>query len=167
MTITPKMRTVAICLAARIVGRDSAEDAVQNACLKMLTTKSTWRGDAAFSTYFFQVVRNAAFEILRKSHATTRDARQTRPLGDARAHPLPGRSADERLIAQEERIRLYRALKAMESEANRRALLQAYFIHTDEQNAVAASALGISRNAFKSRLHWGRKQLAEKLEQQP
>src|SRR5437588_9647865 len=54
-------------LAYRILGREEdARDATQDAFLVALRKLSTFRGDAAFSTWMHRVTVNACYDILRK-----------------------------------------------------------------------------------------------------
>src|SRR5438874_10571464 len=54
-------------LAYRMLGREEdARDATQDAFLTALRKLSTFRGDAAFSTWMHRVTVNACYDILRK-----------------------------------------------------------------------------------------------------
>jgi RNA polymerase sigma-70 factor (ECF subfamily) len=83
-------------IARNLLGNaDDAEDAVQEAFLKIYRGAKTFRGGAAFSTWVYRVVVNACYDALRR--------RRTRPAGaplqgdDEREIPLPVPASDHPL----------------------------------------------------------------------
>jgi RNA polymerase sigma-70 factor (ECF subfamily) len=82
-----------------------AEDAVQEAFLKIYRGAKTFRGGAAFSTWAFRVVVNTCYDALRRrrtrpagSPLETPDGREVLPAAPASDHPL--RLALEKSVAR-------------------------------------------------------------------
>jgi RNA polymerase sigma-70 factor (ECF subfamily) len=152
-----------ICLAAarRIVSNPSdAEDAVQNAFLKILTTRSLWRGEASAKTYFCQVVVNEARQSTRRSLAKQRSVDRTTCLDDAPDLRSDTLSIEAVLLSEERRAEVLRAIGLL-TESQRIAVLAYYFHDEGSTTAETARNLGISVKAMKFRLYRGRKALAK------
>jgi RNA polymerase sigma-70 factor, ECF subfamily len=86
----PRMKSIARNLLGNAA---DAEDAVQEAFLKIYRNAATFRGGAAFSTWIYRVVVNACYDALRR--------RKTRPAGpsleteDGRELALPDRETSD------------------------------------------------------------------------
>jgi RNA polymerase sigma-70 factor (ECF subfamily) len=143
-------------LALRMTGRDEdARDAAQDAFLTALRKLSSFRGDAAFTTWMHRVTVNACYDLLRK--------RQRQPmleLGDedrGRREPPP---APDPADASSLSIDVQRAL--LEVPEDFRAVMLLHDVHDLPQDEVAA-ILEIPVGTVKSRLHRGRVALAKAL----
>jgi RNA polymerase sigma-70 factor (ECF subfamily) len=140
-------------LALRMTGREEdARDATQDAFLTALRKLSSFRGEAAFTTWLHRVTVNACYDLLRK--------RQRAPLLE-RGDDLPGYEpppapdhADETSLS----IDVQRALMAVPEDF--RAVMILHDVQDLPQDEVAA-ALGIPVGTVKSRLHRGRIALAK------
>jgi RNA polymerase sigma-70 factor, ECF subfamily len=142
-------------LALRMTGREEdARDATQDAFLTALRKLSSFRGEAAFTTWMHRVTVNACYDLLRK--------RQRNPLLDRGGDfqhleppPAPDHSDDTSLS-----IDVQRALRRVPPDF--RIVMVLHDVQDLPQDEVAA-ILGIPVGTVKSRLHRGRVALAKAL----
>ena len=144
-------------LALRMTGREEdARDAAQDAFLTALRKLSSFRGEAAFTTWMHRVTVNACYDLLRK--------RQRQPLLDRggeddlpRPEPPPAPDhADVTVLS----IDVQRALLRVPEDF--RAVMILHDVHDLPQDEVAA-IVGVPVGTVKSRLHRGRVALAKAL----
>jgi RNA polymerase sigma-70 factor (ECF subfamily) len=144
-------------LALRMTGREEdARDAAQDAFLTALRKLSSFRGEAAFTTWMHRVTVNACYDLLRK--------RQRQPLLDRggeddlpRPEPPPAPDhADVTVLS----IDVQRAL--LEVPEDFRAVMILHDVQDLPQEEVAA-ILGVPVGTVKSRLHRGRVALSKAL----
>jgi RNA polymerase sigma-70 factor (ECF subfamily) len=145
-------------LALRMTGREEdARDAAQDAFLTALRKLSSFRGEAAFSTWLHRVTVNACYDLLRK--------RQRQPLLDRGGgeDDLPGPEpppqpdhADDTVLTIDDQ----RALLQVPEDF--RAAMILHDVQDLPQEEVAA-ILGVAVGTVKSRLHRGRLALARAL----
>jgi RNA polymerase sigma-70 factor (ECF subfamily) len=140
-------------LALRMTGREEdARDATQDAFLTALRKLSSFRGEAAFTTWMHRVTVNACYDLLRK--------RQREPLLDLgdedHVRPEPPPTPDP-ADATSLSVDVQRAL--LEVPEDFRAVMILHDVHDLPQDEVA-SILGIPVGTVKSRLHRGRVALA-------
>lgn len=143
-------RVFAVCL--RFMGqREAALDAVQDTFLTVFRKADQFRGDSAFSTWLYRVAVNTCYDHLRKAKR-----RAAGPLPES--HDPPDLRAGEELAAVELRPDLDSALSQISDEFRSAILLVDV-----EAMAVsdAASILEVAEGTVKSRLHRGRRQLAQ------
>ncbi len=135
----PKM----LGLARRMLGDSAeAEDAVQDAFLRLWTHAARWQpGQAKFETWLYRVTLNKCFDRLRRRPVAPLDAAMDVP------DPAPGPAIEDALQALPER---------------QRAAIQ--LCHFQEcGNIEAADILGISVEALESLLSRGRRTLRARL----
>jgi len=146
----PKMLTV----ARRMLGNQAeAEDAVQDAFLKLWTHAARWEpGRALFETWLYRVVLNKCYDRLRR--------KPTAKLDEAAEIADPAPQADQLLqgsaVAQE-----IEAALAELPERQRAAIVLCHY--QDCGNIEAAEILGISVEALESLLSRGRRTLRARL----
>jgi len=144
-------------LALRMTGREEdARDATQEAFLTVLRKLSSFRGEAAFTTWLHRVAVNACYDLLRK--------RQRQPLLDrggdedrAAAEPPP---VPDHADASDLSIDVQRAL--LEVPQDFRVVMILHDVRDLPQEEVAR-ILGVPVGTVKSRLHRGRIALARAL----
>jgi RNA polymerase sigma factor (sigma-70 family) len=146
----PKMLT----LARRMMGSQAeAEDAVQDAFLKLWTHAARWQpGKAKFETWLYRVTVNKCYDRLRKRSGASLD--EAAEIAD----PAPAADfvLENAALAGE-----IEAALAVLPERQRAAIL---LCHTQEcGNIEAAEILGISVEALESLLARGRRTLRAKL----
>jgi RNA polymerase sigma-70 factor (ECF subfamily) len=146
----PKMMT----LARRMLGAQAeAEDAVQEAFLKLWTHAARWEpGKAKFETWLYRVTMNKCYDRLRRRPAA--------PLDEAAEIADPAPPADSVLENSALASEIEAALAAL-PERQRAAIV---LCHTQERgNIEAAEILGISVEALESLLARGRRALRARL----
>jgi RNA polymerase sigma factor (sigma-70 family) len=146
----PKMMT----LARRMLGGQAeAEDAVQDAFLKLWTHAARWEpGKAKFETWLYRVTMNKCYDRLRKRPGAS--------LDEAAEVADPRPSAVSVLENAELGGAIEAALQAL-PERQRAAIL---LCHQQEMgNIEAAEVLGISVEALESLLARGRRALRARL----
>lgn len=140
-------------LALRMTGREEdARDATQEAFLTALRKLSSFRGEAAFTTWLHRVTVNAAYDLLRKrGRAPVLDRAAE---GEARPEPppMPDHADDTDLS-----IDVQRALQQV--PADFRVVMILHDVQDLPYDEVAA-ILGVPVGTVKSRLHRGRVTLA-------
>ncbi len=145
-------------LARAFTGADPvADDLAQEALIKVYKSLRHFHYQAAFSTWLFAVVRNVFLDFA-KSRAGQQRAREE-ALGQDHAQIASGEAQpDERLLQEEERARVWRALRQVPVEF--RTALVLYDLEGrsyDEIAAIEAIPLG----TVKSRLARGRAHLRQ------
>ena len=140
-------------LALRMTGREEdARDATQDAFLTVLRKLSSFRGEAAFTTWLHRVTVNACYDLLRK--------RQRAPLLERGDDDLPAVEpppAPDPADASSLSIDVQQAL--MQVPEDFRAVMILHDVHDLRQEEVAA-ILGVPIGTVKSRMHRGRVVLA-------
>jgi RNA polymerase sigma-70 factor (ECF subfamily) len=142
--------------------REDAEEITQDVLLKVCRNAEAFRGDAALSSWIYRITFNAAMSRLRASrHRSTRSdepAAWSTDLQDDRAIPEPlvadwSQMADERIMRQQLRQRLFKALRELPLIYRQPVLLRdIQGMSTEEASAV----LQVKDQTLKSRLHRGR-----------
>ncbi len=143
-------------LALRMTGsEEDARDAAQDAFLTALRKLSTFRGEAAFTTWLHRVAVNACYDLLRK--------RQRAPLlsrsGQDEWEPEPPAAPDHADLTDLS-VDVQRAL--LEVSEDYRAVMVLHDVQDLPYEEVAA-ILGVPVGTVKSRLHRGRVALARAL----
>lgn len=132
----------------RMLGtRDEAMDLTQDAFLKAWNALPGWRPEARFSTWLFQIARNAALDLLRRRQRIEFVPFDT---GSADAEARDPAPPPEEQLAGRQRIGLLeRALGALPVDQREILLLREL---EDMSYAEIAAALGINEGTVKSRL---------------
>ena len=142
----------------RLCGQ-AGEDALQEALLALASQLASFRGESDVYSWAFALVRSAC-------------ARQTRGLANAPKEALSaevvergpgsseGRGPEAQLMARQRSEELNCALASLEGDLRAAVVLRDI---EELRAAEAAAVLGISVAALKSRLHRGRRALAEAL----
>ncbi len=146
----PKMLTVA---RRMLHSQAEAEDAVQDAFLKVWTHASRWQpGKALFETWLYRVVMNKCYDRLRKRPNANLDEASEVPDAAPQADAVLQNTA----LGQE----IEAALAAL-PERQRAAIVLCH--HQECGNIEAAEILGISVEALESLLARGRRTLRARL----
>jgi RNA polymerase sigma-70 factor, ECF subfamily len=140
-------------LAYRMLGREEdAKDATQDAFLNALRKLSSFRGQAAFTTWMHRVTVNTCYDILRR--------RKREPLVDEEPRETATRASGDPAGSVADAVDVQRALAQVPEEF--RAVLVLHDVH-DLGYEDVAEILGIPVGTVKSRLHRGRIALARLL----
>ena len=135
--------------------REDAQDAAQEAMLKAWRSLGSYRGDAAFSTWLYQVATRCCLDALRRrkrSAAESVEALQEEGYEPRDTQPLPEEEVARRL----EREALRRALNSLPDEQRVPLVLCAVEGRSYEE---AAAALELPLGTVKSRVSRAREQL--------
>ena len=145
-------------LALRMTGREEdARDATQDAFLTVLRKLSTFRGEAAFTTWLHRVAVNACYDVLRKrARAPLLEHSEQDDRPGLEPPPVPDHAASSALS-----IDVQRALLQVPEDF--RAVMILHDVRDLPQEEVA-SILGIPVGTVKSRLHRGRIALARAMD---
>lgn len=146
------------CAYRVCLNQDDAEDAVQNAFLKIWQNPSVWKIDkgAKFTTWFYRVVNNAAIDIVRK--------RKNNAGSDVLAYiPDAADSQEHNLQNKESRQSLENAIDAL-PERQKQALNLCFY--DGFSNKEAAEILGVGVKALESLLMRAKAGLKQNLVQQ-
>lgn len=139
--------------AERITGSPQlAEEAVQNAFLRLWQRAECWEGRSQFSTWFYRVVHNLAIDGRRSERGGFEPLHESLP--DAR----PGA---EELLERGRRDARVRLALARLPERQRSAIVLSHYEGCTQ--AEAASILGISEGALESLLSRARSTLRQAL----
>ncbi|MBN2136034.1 MAG: sigma-70 family RNA polymerase sigma factor [Acidobacteria bacterium] len=153
-----KYKRQAFYIALKIVGNsEDAHDLSQEAFMKAYKALSTFRLDAKFSVWFFQILRNSCISYLRKRKARRMDQAVDMETVDlVSGSPTPERSAQNLALKDA----LERAIEKLTPARKEVLILREYQGFSYEEIAKITS---ISVEQVKSRLHYARKQLIEEL----
>lgn len=144
-------RLYRFCL--RMTGdRHASEDLVQDAFMRMLKYRKSFRGETAFGPWMFRIARNACVDYLRRS------ALDPQPGEDVDAIPADLPAAEARAADEERADRVQRALLSLPVRGREVLVLSRYEFKTYEE---IARTLGCSVGAVKVRAHRAMKQLRE------
>ena len=135
-----------------------ADDLAQEALVRVHRKLRAFRFQAAFSTWLFAVVRSAFLDGVRGPEARRRSL--TEPLRAEHAELEGGRRPDEVALAEEERRRVWDALRRIPVAFRTAVVL--FDIEGRSYDEVAAVE-GVAIGTVKSRLHRGRAAIRELL----
>lgn len=149
-------------IALRMTGsREDAEDISQESFIKAYNSLSSYRGDAAFSTWLYRIVSNTCLDFLRKqknrqalSLSVENDDEETEELDISDESSSPEQLLERKLTRES----VQRGLSAL-SEEHRSVLLlrEIQGLSYDE----IGSALGLEAGTVKSRIARARKKLCD------
>ena len=151
----PTVRRFARAFAA---AEGDADDLAQEALVRVHRKLCAFRFQAAFSTWLFAVVRSAFLDALRGREARRRSL--TEPLRAEHAEREGGTRPDEAALAEEERRRVWDALRRIPVDFRTAVVL--FDIEGKSYDEVAAVE-GVAVGTVKSRLHRARAALRELL----
>jgi RNA polymerase sigma-70 factor (ECF subfamily) len=155
----PRIRRFARAFAA---AEHDADDLAQEALVRVYRSLRSFRWRSAFSTWLFAVVRSVFLDAA-KGRAGTRRLREE-PLQDHHREREGGQRPDEALDAEEDRRRVWAALREVPAEF--RAAVVLFDIEGLSYDEVAAIE-GVAVGTVKSRLHRGRAHLRRLLGPEP
>ena len=136
-------------IAYRFLGQaDDAEDAVQDAFLRLLDAAGRYRPSAAFKTYFHRIITRLCLDRARK--------KQPLYMEDVPDTADPSRSADERVVQGETAAAVRAALDALPPNQRMAVVLRYY---EDLGYGEIASAMETTPKAVERLLARGRKGL--------
>lgn len=146
-------------LVSRSVSVEDAEDIIQIAWISVLKTKSEFRGDCKFSTWFVRVVVNAWHMKRRSENCSVRNFAAHVPIDEAGFCPSLDQTPEQLVISRSQEEFILRCIASIPGCTRETFELLAAGWSTTEQEAL----VGVHRNTLKSRLHRARQKLKELL----
>ena len=157
------MRPRALAAALRVVhNRDDAEDAVQDAFLKVWRCLAAFEGRSSFSTWLHRIVTNSSLDLLRRnsSRSETVERTDTQDMVVTDGEPSNEETPESELSAFETQM-LVRAAVAELPTAHRQAVELREFEDCSYQEM--AEIIRCPVGTVMSRLHHARQKLASEL----
>jgi RNA polymerase sigma-70 factor (ECF subfamily) len=155
-----RARAIALKYLQRTNSLEDAEDAVQEALLKTLKTKSRWRGDSSFETWFMRVAINSA--LMQKRKARARKEELTCPIEEALHLQYSGPSPEQLVLIREREERLIHAIAKLKPLL-RDTLLLHYWERPDTPFRDLAADKDVKAKTLKSRDFRARRVLAQRI----
>ncbi len=154
--LVERHRDVVFRVAARIVGREAAEDVSQDAFLRAFHRLGRFRGEAPFRSWLLQIAHNAAIDAVNRRTVEIEDP----SLGEDAPEPDARRLPAERLEHRERRDRLEAKLQRLRPP--HRAVLVLRDLEGFSYDEIAM-ATGTPIGTVKGRLHRARGELIDLL----
>ena len=155
-----RARAMALKYLQRTNSLEDAEDAVQEAMLKTLKTKSRWRGDSSFETWFMRVAINTA--LMQKRKARARREEFICPIEEALHLQYSGPSPEQLVLMRERDERLVHAIAKL-TPLLRDTLLFHYRERPDTPFRALAADKDVKVKTLKSRDFRARRVLAQRM----
>lgn len=147
----PQVRRFARAFSASASDAD-VDDLAQEALVKVYKNLRSFRFQSSFKTWLYAIVRNVFVDATRSRGGRERSLEE--PLGEEHARAPSGiEAADERVARQEEKQRLWNALRQLPPEFRGAVVLFDVEGHTYEE---VAAIEGVPVGTVKSRLSRGR-----------
>jgi RNA polymerase sigma-70 factor, ECF subfamily len=154
--LVERHRDVVVRVAARIVGREEAEDVSQDAFLRAFHRLPRFRADASFRAWLLQIAHNAAIDHLNRRRPEPVET----PGGQEDRERAVIRLPAERLESRERMARLERKLRGLSPESRAALVLRDIEgLSYEEIAAITDAPLG----TVKVRLFRARRDLIEML----
>jgi RNA polymerase sigma-70 factor (ECF subfamily) len=155
-------RPRALAVAVKVLRNpDDAEDAVQDAFLKVWRYLGRFEGRSSFSTWIHRIVMNASLDLLRRQSCRPEIRTETDESGDHRPLELVQEETPEHTLAEAQTGALVRSALATLSPAHQQALTLREFEDRSYEEIAEASHCPIG--TVMSRLHHARRKLADEL----
>ena len=162
-SLLQQVRPRALAIALKVLrNRDDAEDAVQDAMLKVWRNLDRFEGRASFTTWIHRIVMNASLDLLRKRSCRTEGmAADEREEDSAPRVELSHDQTPERELGTAQVQLLVRAAVARLAPVQRQAITLREYEDCayDEIAEIAACPIG----TVMSRLHHARQRVADDL----
>lgn len=151
-------------------GAKRPDDLVQDAFLRVVRNGTSWKGDARFKTWLFQIARNLTVDASRRDkfrqmpsldQPIGRDGDDERTLGDRFAADVPEGDGERRTADAEFKQAYEAALAQLPDEQRQVFLLRQY---GDLSFAEIAAEVGINENTAKSRMRYALQSLRAALQ---
>ncbi len=158
--IIDKYQHMAYTLANSIVkNHQEAEEVAQDAFFKAYKSLDKFKGDAEFSTWLYRIVYNTAISKIRsrKTETITLESQEV-----DKQNTFNFADNLNRLERQERKVILKKALKELKEED---AFIIILYYYKEQSIEEIEKTTGLSKSNIKVKLHRGRKQLQQPLEQ--
>jgi RNA polymerase sigma-70 factor (ECF subfamily) len=155
-------RPRALAVAFKVLRNpDDAEDAVQDAFLKVWRYLGRFEGRASFSTWIHRIVMNASLDLLRRQSCRPETHAEVEETADRRALEPSHEETPEQSLAEAQTGAIVRTALSKLSPSHREALTLREFEDRSYEEIATASRCPIG--TVMSRLHHARRKLAQEL----
>lgn len=155
-------RPRALAVALKVLRNpDDAEDAVQDAFLKVWRYLGRFEGRASFSTWIHRIVMNASLDLLRRQSCRPEAHVEVEETADRISTEPAHEETPERSLAEAQTSAIVRTALAVLSPPHRQALTLREFEDRSYEEIAQASRCPIG--TVMSRLHHARRKLADEL----
>jgi RNA polymerase sigma-70 factor (ECF subfamily) len=162
--LVSEARPRALAVALKVLRNpDDAEDAVQDAFLKVWRYLGRFEGRASFSTWIHRIVMNASLDLVRRQSCRPEAHAESEEATDRRSAEPSHEETPERSLAEAQTSAIVRTALASLSPSHRQALTLREFEERSYEEIAAASKIPIG--TVMSRLHHARRRLADELRQ--
>lgn len=152
--------------AARMAGAQAADDVTQDVFLRAYRSLHTFRGDASFKTWVQRIAHNVCVDYLRRRRRGGDPRPSDGTRGGAARHHVQRKHCSHGVdpLARVEQIELETVLHEALAQLSdkHRAVVVLHDMHGFSQREVA-EIVGCSLGTVKSRLHYARRNLRDKL----
>jgi len=160
--LVAEARPRALAVALKVLRNpDDAEDAVQDAFLKVWRYLSRFEGRASFSTWIHRIVMNASLDLVRRQSCRPEAHTESEETTDRKAAEPSHEETPEHSLAEAQTSQIVRTALASLSPPHRQALTLREFEDRSYEEIAAASKIPIG--TVMSRLHHARRKLADSL----
>jgi RNA polymerase sigma-70 factor (ECF subfamily) len=161
-TLVADARPRALAVALKVLRNpDDAEDAVQDAFLKVWRYLGRFEGRASFSTWIHRIVMNASLDLLRRQSCRPETHVEADDSGERRTPEPAHEETPERSLAEAQTGHIVRTALQVLSPSHRQALTLREFEDRSYEEIAEASRCPIG--TVMSRLHHARRKLADEL----
>jgi RNA polymerase sigma-70 factor (ECF subfamily) len=155
-------RPRALAVALKVLRNpDDAEDAVQDAFLKVWRYLGRFEGRASFSTWIHRIVMNASLDLVRRQSCRPEAHAEPEEAPDRRCSEPSHDETPERSLAEAQQSAIVRTALGALSPLHRQALTLREFEDRSYEEIATASQCPIG--TVMSRLHHARRKLADEL----
>jgi RNA polymerase sigma-70 factor (ECF subfamily) len=155
-------RPRALAVALKVLRNpDDAEDAVQDAFLKVWRYLGRFEGRASFSTWIHRIVMNASLDLVRRQSCRPEAHTESEEATDRKAAEPAHEETPEHALAEAQTSAIVRTALASLSPPHRQALTLREFEDRSYEEIAVASKVPIG--TVMSRLHHARRKLADSL----
>jgi RNA polymerase sigma-70 factor, ECF subfamily len=160
--LVAEQRPRALAVAVKVLRNpDDAEDAVQDAFLKVWRYLGRFEGRSSFSTWIHRIVMNASLDMLRRQSCRPEAHVESDETGEHRQTEPSHEDTPERTLADSQTGALVRSALATLSPPHQQALTLREFEDRSYEEIAQASQCPIG--TVMSRLHHARRKLAHEL----
>jgi len=155
-------RPRALAVALKVLRNpDDAEDAVQDAFLKVWRYLGRFEGRASFSTWIHRIVMNASLDLVRRQSCRPEAHTESEEASERKSAEPAHDETPERSLAEAQQNAIVRTALASLSPPHRQALTLREFEDRSYEEIAAVSKIPIG--TVMSRLHHARRKLADSL----
>ena len=153
--LVERHKDYAFTVALRILNsREEAEEAAQDAFVRVYNALATFNREAKFSTWLYRIVVNCALTVQQKRKMKTEELENAKILRGSN-------DVADALKQKEQRHFIERALKLLSPDDV--TMITLFYLKENSLEEIAES-IGIETNTVKVKLHRARKRLAEAMQ---